>query len=61
MAVVVGAVLAALIVPGTALVGFDTTPADTRSVALGSEVSAQTGIGDSSLSASAKLRLWPYY
>ena len=57
VAAVVGAVQAALSVLGTALVGSDTARADTGSVALGPEVSAQTGIGDSSLiSASVELR-----
>ena len=57
VAVVVGAVLAALTVASTALVGSDTALADTRSVSLGPELSAQTGIGDSSLlSAFVELR-----
>ena len=60
MPVVVGAVLATLTVLGTALVGSDTALDDTGSVALGLEVSAQTGIGDSSLlSASIELRPVP--
>ena len=58
--VVVGAIVAALTAPGTMLVSSDTALADIGSVALGPEVSAQTGIGDSSLlSASIELRLVP--